>query len=43
VSTPTIAELKGFFERLERFCDSLKKKQTAITKAQAPATAGPAA
>jgi hypothetical protein len=43
VSTPTIAELKGFFVRLERFCDSLKKEQTGITKAEAPAAPGPAA
>jgi hypothetical protein len=43
VSMPTIAELQGFFERLERFCDSLKKKQTGMTKASAPAAAGPAA
>ena len=43
VSTPTITELKGFFERLVRFCDGLKKKQTGMPKAQAPAAVGPAA
>ena len=43
VSTPTIAELKGFFKRLERFCDSLKTKQAGASKAQASAAAGPAA
>ncbi|MEA2360037.1 MAG: hypothetical protein QOI62_3297 [Solirubrobacteraceae bacterium] len=43
VSTPTIAELKGFFERLERFCDSFKKKQAGASKAQTPAATGPAA
>lgn len=43
VGTPSIAELKSFFERLERFCDSLKKKQVGTPKAQASATTDPAA